>query len=90
MKNIQENNHRKVVLYIGLALVLLACWWIGWRDFDPNLSQEVIRENIRSGIRGVLQLSIQFILPLGILVFFTREFFNRIPLGQDNDQARRS
>ena len=90
MKNIRQNNHRKVVLYLGLALELLACWWIGWQDFDPDLSQEVIRENIRSGIRGVVQILIQYILPLGILVFFTSEFFNRIPPGQDNDPTRRS
>ena len=64
---------RKRWLYIGLAITLLVCLWIGWRDFDPYIAQEEVRENIRSGIRRAIQIVIQYIIPLGILVFFARE-----------------
>ena len=87
MNKIKASQHHKHLLYIGLALVLLACWWIGWRDFDPNIAQELVRENIRSSIRGLIQISIQYIVPIAILVFFTSEFFNGIPLGQDRDET---
>ena len=74
MIKITKNSRRRYALYIGLALVLLACWWIGWRDYDPTLAQEVVRENIRASIRGLIQISIQYIVPIAILVFFTSEF----------------
>lgn len=87
MNKITTSNRRNYALYIGLALVLLACWWIGWRDYDPYLAQEAVRENIRASIRGLIQISIQYVLPIAILVFFTSEFFNAIPLGQDRDET---
>lgn len=87
MNKNSKNSRRSYALYIGLALVLLACWWIGWRDYDPYLAQEAVRENIRASIRGLIQVSIQYALPIAILVFFTSEFFNAIPSGQDRDEA---
>lgn len=78
------------VLYIGLAITLIACLWIGWSDFDPDMTQEVVRENIRSSIRGLIQISIQYLIPLAILVFFTSELFNRIPLEQDRENAQQN
>jgi len=88
MNKIAKSYRRNYALYIGLVLVLLACWWIGWRDYDPNLAQEVVRENIRASIRGLIQISIQYVLPIAILVFFTSELFNAMPLGQDRDEER--
>lgn len=87
MNKIKASHHHKHLLYIGLALALLACWWMGWRDFDPNIAQELVRENIRSSIRGLIQVSIQYLVPIAILVFFTSEIFNGIPLGQDQDET---
>lgn len=87
MNNIAKSRRRNYALYTALAIILLACWWIGWRDYDPNLAQEAVRENIRASIRGLIQISIQYVLPIAILVFFTSEFFNAIPLGQDRDEA---
>jgi len=87
MNKIAKTHRRNYALYIGLALVLLACWWIGWRDYDPYLAQEAVRENIRASIRGLIQIAIQYVLPIAILVFFTSEFFNAIQLGQDRDEA---
>jgi len=89
MNKITKTHRRNYALYLGLVLVLLACWWIGWRDYDPNLAQEAVRENIRASIRGLIQISIQYVLPIAILVFFTSEFFNAIPLGQNRDKAGR-
>lgn len=83
MNKITKTHRRNYALYLGLVLILLACWWIGWRDYDPYLTQEAVRENIRASIRGLIQISIQF----AILVFFTSEFFNAIPLGQNRDEA---
>ena len=87
MNLITKSNRRSYALYIGLALVLLVCWWVGWRDYDPYLAQEAVRENIRATIRGLIQISIQYIVPIAILVFFTSELFNSIPLGQDRDEV---
>lgn len=87
MNMMTKRHRRSCALYIGLALVLLVCWWVGWRDYDPYLAQEAVRENIRATIRGLIQISIQYIVPIAILVFFTSELFNSIPLGQDRDEA---
>lgn len=59
--------------YLILVLLLIGCLWVGWHDFDLWIPQEVIRENIRWLIRNTVQIVIQYIVPLGILVFFARE-----------------
>ena len=69
-----STSHRsKLWLYILLAVVLLACLWVGWRDFDPRIPQSEVRENIRSTIREVIQLLVQFVIPGAILIFFGKE-----------------
>jgi len=73
----------KRVFYLWLVVILLACWWIGWRDYDPYMAQELVRENIRTGIRGMIQISIQYIVPVAILVYFTSEFFNSLSSRQE-------
>lgn len=60
-------------LYLVLILAFAACLWIGWHDFDPWMPQETVRETIRSGIRGIIQLAIQYFIPINILVFFVQE-----------------
>jgi hypothetical protein len=81
--NANNNTQKpKYKLLIGLAITLLVCLWIGWGDFNPYVAQEVVRANIRSSIQGVIQISVQYIVPIAILVFFTSEFFNSLPLGQ--------
>ncbi len=72
-------SHRSTpALYIILALVLLACLWAGWRDFDPWVPRDEVRENIRSTIRGVIQILIQFVVPGAIIVFFGKETVAKI------------
>ena len=60
-------------LYVGLALVLFSCLWIGWSDFDPMIPQDEVREHIRSSIRWVIQVLIRFAIPFAILAFFASE-----------------
>lgn len=69
-------SHRsKLWLYAFLTFVLFACLWAGWRDFEfnPWLSQEAIRDDIRSTIRWAIQVSIQFLVPAAILFYFGAE-----------------
>lgn len=70
MKNAKRN---KAGLYLMLALILVACLWIGWHDFNPWIQQEAVRENIRSGIRWTIQLAVQYFIPINILVYFAQE-----------------
>lgn len=68
----------------ALAMVaFVACLWIGWRDFDPSISQDAVRETIRLGIRGVFQLAVQFVVPVALLLFIGHGLFAAV-------QARKS
>lgn len=73
MKNIRNTAAARAWYYFILALLLVICLWVGWRDFDPRIPQEVVRENIRWIIRSTVQILIQYIIPLGILIFFARK-----------------
>lgn len=66
-------RRNKYWLYLGLVVVFLACLWIGWRDFDPMISQNEVREMIRANIRWVIQTLVQFVVPGAILVYFAKE-----------------
>ncbi|MGH8049676.1 MAG: hypothetical protein ACREPB_03345 [Arenimonas sp.] len=73
MNKTKNQKRNKVVLYLALGLVLAACLWIGWHDFDPRIPQAEVRENIRSGIRWTIQLAIQYFVPINILVYFAQD-----------------
>ena len=60
-------------VYALLVIALGACLWVGWRDFDPHVPQETVRESIRLGIRGIIQLTVQYVLPVVILLVLVRE-----------------
>ena len=64
---------RKRALYVGLVLIFIVCLWVGWSDVDIPVSQDEVREGIRSTIRQLIQISIQFIIPAAILAFFVKE-----------------
>jgi len=68
----------KLWIYITLTVVLLACLWIGWRDFDPWVPQDEVRENIRSSIRWVIQVLVQYVIPVAIIIFFGREVVTKL------------
>ena len=65
-------------LYAILSLVLLACLWVGWRDFDPWVPQDDVRESIRSTIRRVIQVLLQFAIPGAIIIFFGKEIVAKL------------
>jgi hypothetical protein len=73
LETIGKISTARAWLYLALALLLVGCLWVGWHDFDPYIPQEVIRENIRSSTRRTIQITIQYIIPLAVLVFFIRE-----------------
>ena len=64
-------------LYFGLALLFVACVWIGWSDFDPFVPQADVRAGIRATIRGSFQFLIQYLVPVAILVYFAGKAMNR-------------
>lgn len=57
-----------------LALAILGyCLALGWAGFDPHVSQDSIREGIRSAPRGVVQIAVQYVLPALLLGFLVNE-----------------
>lgn len=69
-------------LYVVLTLLLLVCLWIGWRDFDPWIPQEEVRESIRLSIRWAIQILVQYVIPGSILIFFGKEILAQIRTNQ--------
>ena len=73
MMSVNTPRSSRLWLYVILTLVLLACLWVGWRDFDPWIPQDEVRENIRSSIRWVIQVLVQYVIPGAIVIFFGKE-----------------
>jgi hypothetical protein len=73
LKTLRSNSAGRRLLYAFLAIVLVQCLWFGWHDFNPAIAQEVVRENIRLSIRGIIQIAVQYLIPIGILAFFISE-----------------
>ncbi|MEX0899757.1 MAG: hypothetical protein WD081_03600 [Gammaproteobacteria bacterium] len=69
------SHKSKTCLYTVLTIGLLACLWVGWRDFDPRIPQDEVRENIQSAVRWTLQLLIQYVIPAAIIVYFGKEAY---------------
>ncbi len=65
-------------LFVLLGVVLVACLWIGWRDYDPRIPQEVVREGIRTTIRRIVQILVQFVIPGAIVAYFGQEAIARL------------
>ncbi len=60
------------------ALGLLTCLWIGWRDFDPNVPQDIVRETIRATPRLIIQLLVQYIVPFALAAFLVTELMAKL------------
>ena len=69
MSNTLPREQGRGWLYAGLILMLLGCLWTGWHDFDPAIPQAEVRESIRTSIRSVIQLFLQYVMPTVIIVF---------------------
>lgn len=69
MGNANQQPQDKVWLYAGMILMLLGSLWTGWHDFDPVIPQAEVRESIRTSIRSVIQLFLQYVMPTLIIIF---------------------
>ena len=58
---------------VALVAALVLCVWIGWRDFDPWIARDDVREAIRLTIQRGVQIAVQFIAPGVLLVLLVRE-----------------
>lgn len=58
---------------VALVAALVLCLWIGWRDFDPWIARDDVREAIRLTIRRGVQIAVQFIAPGVLLALLVRE-----------------
>jgi len=56
-----------------LCAALVLCLWIGWRDFDPWIARDDVREAIRLTIRRGVQIAVQFVAPGVLLALLARE-----------------
>ena len=82
MTSVDTTHRSKLWLYVMLTLVLFSCLWVGWRDFDLWIPQEDVRANIRSTIRWVIQILVQYVIPGGILIFFGKEALAKLRSNQ--------
>ncbi len=58
---------------LALCAVLVLCVWVGWRDFDPWIARDDVREAIRLIVRRSVQIAVQFVAPGVLLALLTRE-----------------
>jgi hypothetical protein len=73
MKTTDKTTLSKTVLYSSLLIIFLICLWVAWSEFNPLIAQDVIRDNIRCTVRWAIQISIQYIVPVAIVIFFVKE-----------------
>lgn len=66
-------GHRPSWVYLVAVVALVASVWIGWSDFDPQVPQETVREVIRAAPRNLIQVLVQFVVPLLLVGFLVRE-----------------
>lgn len=85
MKSKDASHRSKLWLYAILALVLVVCLWVGWRDFDPRIPQNEVRENIQLTIRWGIQVLVQYVIPGAIVIFFAREALAKFRSKQPDD-----
>lgn len=77
MKNKQG---QRTFIYFILLLILAACLWLGWSNFEfikPDVSQSEIRASIRDHIRSGLQTAVQVGLPVLIIVYGIKRFLDK-------------
>ena len=47
--------------------------WLGWRDVDPWMARDDVREAIRLTVRRSVQIALQFVAPGVLLALLVRE-----------------
>ena len=58
---------------LALCAALVLCVWIGWRDVDPWMARDDVREAIRLTVRRSVQIALQFVAPGVLLALLVRE-----------------
>lgn len=66
-------GQRPLWIYLLAIAILAYCLVLGWAGLDAQVSQETIRESIRSAPRGVVQIAVQYVLPSLLLGFLVSE-----------------
>jgi len=67
-------DHQKPIwVYLIVVAALVASIWIGWGDFDPYVPREVVQETIRAAPRNIVQLLVQFVVPILLVGFLVKE-----------------
>ena len=78
-RNRMSEAVRKSAWVYGVAAVALgACLWIGWGDFDPQVPRATVQAAIRATPRGLVQLLVQWLAPIGLLLFLGRGLYARL------------
>jgi len=70
-------TQRSLTTIVFATLALATCLWVGWRDFDPDVPQAVVRDAIHAGPRVVVQLLVQFVAPVVLVAFLARQAWIR-------------
>jgi hypothetical protein len=65
-------------LFLLAVVALVACLWIGWSDFTPQVPQELVKEAIRAAPQRVMQIVVQFIAPAMLNGFLSSAVAARI------------
>lgn len=78
MRELKKAVQAKWAIYGTLAVVLGLALWIGWGDFDPVIPRAEVQDGIRYVIRRVIQILIQFIIPVSIIGYFVAEAFGSV------------
>jgi hypothetical protein len=60
-------------VYLVAVGALIGSVWVGWADFDPHVPQVVVQESIREAPRVIVQVFVQFVLPVALLGFLVKE-----------------
>lgn len=66
-------GQRPLWIYLLAIAILAYCLVLGWAGLDAQVSQETIRESIRSAPRAVVQIAVQYVLPSLLLGFLVSE-----------------
>jgi hypothetical protein len=69
-----SGKQSRSVGWVVFALVaLVASLWVGWGDFNPWIPQDTVRAAIQASPRTVVQLLVQFVVPVLLVAFLVRE-----------------
>lgn len=60
-------------VYLIAVSALIGSVLVGWADFDPNVPQAVVRDSIRETPRLLVQVLVQFVLPIALIGFLVSE-----------------